>query len=93
LASQPSSRTIAADYGRTFAKQDFYLDWGMLAGDMFKTFIYVLFKFLLIAAVLASVTIWFRSDLIWCGVGISSVLIIGAIIINIRNRRNGKGEK
>ncbi|PKM39794.1 MAG: hypothetical protein CVV04_08405 [Firmicutes bacterium HGW-Firmicutes-9] len=65
----------------------------LLAGDMFKTFIYVLFKFLLIAAVLASVTIWFRSDLIWCGVGISSVLIIGAIIINIRNRRNGKGEK
>lgn len=65
----------------------------LLAGDMFKTFIYVLFKFLLIAAALASVTIWFRSDLIWCGVGISSVLIIGAIIINIRNRRNGKGEQ
>jgi len=65
----------------------------LLAGDMLKSFVYLLFKFLLIAAALASVTIWFRSDLIWCGVGISSVLIIGAIIINIRNRRNGKGEK
>ena len=65
----------------------------LLSGDMFKAFIYILFKFLLIAAALASVTIWFRSDLIWCGVGISSVLIICAIIINIRNRRNGKGEQ
>ncbi|MEZ4508902.1 MAG: hypothetical protein R2881_04430 [Eubacteriales bacterium] len=65
----------------------------LLAGDMLKSFVYLLFKFLLIAAALASVTIWFRSDLIWCGVGISAVLIIGAIIINIRNRRNGKGEQ
>lgn len=65
----------------------------LLAGAMLKSFVYLLFKFLLIAAALASVTIWFRSDLIWCGVGISAVLIIGAIIINIRNRRNGKGEQ
>ena len=46
-----------------------------------------------IAAALASVTIWFRDDLVWCGVGISSVLIIGAFVLNIIKRRNGKGEK
>lgn len=65
----------------------------LLAGDTLKTLGFALFKILLIAAALASVTIWFREDLVWCGVGISSVLVVGAFVINILKRRNGKGEK
>lgn len=65
----------------------------LLAGDTLKTLGFALCKILLIAAALASVTIWFREDLVWCGVGISSVLVVGAYVINILKRRNGKGEK
>ena len=64
----------------------------LLAGDTLKTLAFALCKILLIAAALASVTIWFREDLVWCGVGISSVLVVGAFVINILKRRNGKGE-
>lgn len=65
----------------------------LLAGDTLKTLGFALCKILLIGAALASVTIWFREDLVWCGVGISSVLVVGAFVINIIKRRNGKGEK
>lgn len=64
----------------------------LLAGDTLKTLLFALCKVLLIAAALASVTIWFRGDLVWCGVGISSVLVVGAFVINFLKRRNGKGE-
>ena len=64
----------------------------LLAGDTLKTLAFALCKVLLIAAALASVTIWFRQDLVWCGVGISSVLVIGAFVINFLKRRTGKGE-
>ena len=64
----------------------------LLAGHTLKTLGIALGKVLLLAAALVSVTIWFRSDLVWCGVGISSVLVVGAFVINILKRRNGKGE-
>jgi hypothetical protein len=65
----------------------------VLAGDAFKTLGFALCKILLIAAALASVTIWFREDLVWFGVGISSVLVVGAFVINVLMRKNGKGEQ
>lgn len=65
----------------------------LLAGHTLKTLGFALCKVLLIAAALASVTIWFRSDLVWCGVGISSVLVVGAFVINFLKRRSGKGEQ
>lgn len=65
----------------------------LLAGNTLQTLGIALCKILLLVAALASVTIWFRDDLAWCGGGISSVLIIGAFVINILKRRNGKGEK
>jgi hypothetical protein len=64
----------------------------LLSGETLKTLGFALCKVLLIAAALASVTIWFRDDLVWCGVGISAVLVIGAFVINLLKRRNGKGE-
>ena len=64
----------------------------LLAGDTLKTLGFAFCKILLLGAALASVTIWFRGELVWCGVGISSVLIVGAFVINILKRRNGKGE-
>jgi len=65
----------------------------LLAGNTLKTLGFALGKIVLLTAALASVTIWFRTDLVWCGVGISSVLITGAFVLNIVKRRNGKGEK
>ena len=65
----------------------------VLAGDTLKTLAVVLGKILVLAAALASVTIWFKHDLVWCGVGISSVLVVGAFVINVLLRKNGKGEK
>ena len=50
-------------------------------------------KIALLACALVPTALWFRHDLIWCGVGISSVLIIGALIVNLVNQRKGKGEK
>ena len=63
----------------------------LLAGDTLKTLGAALAKILLLVAALAGVTLWFRDELVWCGVGISSVLIVGAFVINILKRRNGKG--
>lgn len=64
----------------------------LLSGDLLKAIGYLFGKFLLLAAALASVTIWFRQDLVWCGVGISGVLLIGALVINLLKRRKGRGE-
>ena len=65
----------------------------LLAGNPLKTLGFAFGKITLLAAALASVTIWFRHDLVWCGVGISSVLVIGAFVLNLLKHRNGKGEK
>lgn len=63
------------------------------AGQSLKTLALVFGKVLLFAAALVPVALFFRRELIWCGVGISSVLVIGAVIINVRMRRNGKGDR
>ena len=63
------------------------------SGDSLKTLGIVFAKVFLFAAALVPVALFYRRDLIWCGVGISSVLVIGAFVINVLMRRNGKGEK
>jgi hypothetical protein len=65
----------------------------LLAGNTLQTLGFALGKIMLLAAALVSVTVWFRDDLVWCGVGVSSVLVIGAFVINLLKHRNGKGEK
>ena len=62
-------------------------------GKSLQTLGIVVLKILLVALALVPVALFFRGDLIWCGVGISSVLVIGAFILNILSRRNGKGDR
>lgn len=63
------------------------------AGRSLQTLALVFAKILLFAAALVPVALFFRRDLLWCGIGISSVLVVGAVIVNVLMRRNGKGER
>ena len=53
----------------------------------------LLVKHLVLAAAFDPVILYFRNDLLWCGVGISASLVIGAVIINFVTQRSGKGDK
>lgn len=53
----------------------------------------LLVKLLILAVAFVPVILYFRNDLLWCGVGISASLVIGAVIINFMNQRSGKGDK
>jgi len=61
------------------------------AGDALKALAIVSGKVLLFAAALVPAALFFPRELIWCGIGISSVLVIGAFVINVLMRRGGKG--
>lgn len=61
------------------------------AGNSLKTLVIVFGKILLVAAALVPVALFFTRELVWCGVGISSVLVIGAVIINVLMRKGEKG--
>jgi hypothetical protein len=63
------------------------------AGKSLQTLGIVLLKVLFYALALVPVALFFRRDLIWCGVGISSVLVIGAFLLNILSRKSGKGDR
>ena len=63
------------------------------AGQSLKTLAIVFAKILLFAAALVPVALFFRRELIWCGIGISSALIVGAFIVNIVLQRKGKGDR
>ena len=63
------------------------------AGRSLQTLALVFAKILLFAAALVPVALFFRRELLWCGIGISSVLVVGAVIVNVLMRRNGKGER
>jgi hypothetical protein len=63
----------------------------LLSGKTLKAVGIFLGKIVLLVAALALVTLFFRQDLIWCGVGISSVLVVGSFVVNVLMRRNGKG--
>lgn len=62
-------------------------------GDSLRVLGIVFLKLLGFALAVTPVALFFRQDLIWCGVGISAVLVIGAIVYNILSRRGGKGER
>ena len=62
-------------------------------GKSLQTLGLVLCKVLIYACALVPVALFFRKDLIWCGVGVSSVLVIGAFILNILSRQSGKGDR
>ena len=62
-------------------------------GESLKILGIVLCKLALFAAAVVPVALYFRSDLLWCGIGISSALIIGAFIVNIVLQRKGKGDR
>ncbi len=53
----------------------------------------LLVKLIILAVAFVPVILYFRSELLWCGVGISASLVIGAVIINFVNQRSGKGDK
>ncbi|MEA4871094.1 MAG: hypothetical protein VB062_10775 [Christensenella sp.] len=65
----------------------------LLAGDTLKAAAILFAKLLLFAAAAVSVLLFFKTELIWCGVGISSVLVVGAFVINARMRKSGKGDR
>mgnify|MGYP001024831518 FL=1 len=62
-------------------------------GESLKILGIVFCKLALFAAAIVPVALYFRSDLLWCGVGISSALIVGAFIVNIVLQRKGKGDR
>ena len=63
------------------------------AGRSLQTAALVFAKILLFAAALVPVALFFRRELLWCGIGISSVLVVGAVVVNVLMRRNGKGDR
>ncbi|MPM88736.1 hypothetical protein SDC9_135840 [bioreactor metagenome] len=63
------------------------------AGRSLQTVAFVFAKILLFAAALVPVALFFQRELLWCGIGISSVLVVGAVVINVLMRRNGKGDR
>ena len=63
------------------------------AGRSLQTVAFVFAKILLFAAALVPVALFFQRELLWCGIGISSVLVFGAVVINVLMRRNGKGDR
>ena len=50
-------------------------------------------KLVVLAIAFVPVILYFRNELLWCGVGVSASLVIGAVIINFVNQRSGKGDK
>ncbi len=53
----------------------------------------VFLKLALLLLAFAAVIVFVRSELLWCGVGVTSVLIVGAFILNWRMRRTKKGDR
>lgn len=53
---------------------------------------YVGAKLLLLACAFVPVILFFRRDLLWCGVGVSAALIIGALILNLSSMKKGGGK-
>ncbi len=47
----------------------------------------VLAKLALLAAAFVPVIVFARNELLWCGVGMTAVLIVGAFILNMRAQK------
>ena len=39
------------------------------------------------------VILFVRDELLWCGVGVTATLIVGAFVVNWKNRRSGEGDQ
>ena len=63
------------------------------AGRSLQPVAFVFAKIFLFAAALVPVALFFQRELLWCGIGISSVFVVGAVVINVLMRRNGKGDR
>lgn len=50
-------------------------------------------KFVVLACAFAPVIIFLRKDLLWCGIGIASVLICGSLVIFFKNQNLKGGSK
>lgn len=55
------------------------------AGATGSTGLLVLAKVALLIAAFAAVILFFREDILYCGLGISGVLVIGSVVIFARN--------
>ena len=53
----------------------------------------VLAKLALLAAAFVPVIVFARNELLWCGVGVTATLIVGAFVVNWKNRRSGEGDQ
>ena len=53
----------------------------------------LLVKLFVLAIAFVPFILYFRNDLLWCGVGVSASLVIGAVIMNFVSQRSGKGDK
>lgn len=62
-------------------------------GEPFKLVGYLFLKLVLLACAFTPVILFVRRDLLWCGVGISAALVLGAFALNLRRQRPRKGGK
>ena len=47
----------------------------------------------LLALAFVPVILFVRDELLWCGVGVTATLIVGAFVVNWKNRRSGEGDQ
>ena len=50
------------------------------AGESARVAFYMLLKFLVLAAAFVPVLLYFKNDLLWCGVGVSLSLVLGSFV-------------
>jgi len=58
-----------------------------------KILAYALLKLALLALAFVPVILFVRDELLWCGVGVTATLIVGAFVVNWKNRRSGEGDQ
>ncbi|MEL7610491.1 MAG: hypothetical protein AAGU74_13445 [Bacillota bacterium] len=62
-------------------------------GTVGKTALLLLLKFLVLAASFTAVILIRRSELLWCAVGMTGVLIVGSILLFLMRQSRSKGGK
>lgn len=58
-----------------------------------KILAYALLKLALLALAFVPVILFVRDELLWCSVGVTATLIVGAFVVNWKNRRSGEGDQ
>lgn len=62
-------------------------------GRIGSVILLLLLKLAVLACAFAPVILFLRNDLLWCGVGVASVLTVGSIVIFIKNEFMKGGNK